>query len=85
MRVIHGVYEFRNSLKHELDEFEEFKSDAKWFFSQIETQLEKVKFDKVQAEKGTEIAELWRCLRYINILVEEFNEENVEDSKHGEK
>ena len=54
-------------------------------FSQIETQLKKVKFDKVQAEKGTEIAELRRCLRYINILVEEFNEENVEDSKHGEK
>ena len=85
VRVIHGVYESRNSLKHELDEFEEFKSDAKWFFSQIETQLKKVKFDKVQAEKGTEIAELRRCLRYINILVEEFNEENVEDSKHGEK
>ena len=52
-------------------------------FSQKE--LEKVKFDKVQAEKGTEIAELRRCLRYISVLVEEFNEENVEDSEHGEK
>ena len=75
VRVIHGIYEGKNHLKHEISSQKEYESDTRWYFSQIQEELKKLKLDKNPSEEGQEIYDLRRSLRHIKVFLEEFQEE----------
>ena len=85
IRVIHGIYESKHKLSHEIESTKEFKSDVKWFFDKFEEQISQVKIQKVSGEKkDSDVYKLRQVLRHIKVLVEEFNEDNAVPLNHGE-
>ena len=85
IRVIHGIYESKHKLSHEIESTKEFKSDGKWFFDKFEEQISQVKIQKVSGEKkDSDVYKLRQVLRHIKVLVEEFNEDNAVPLNHGE-
>jgi hypothetical protein len=83
VRVVHGVYESRSNLKHELALAADFKKDIRWYFNVIEAEIAKVKITEVDTVvKDSEIYKLKRVLRHIRQFVSEYKEENPEE-KHN--
>ena len=80
VRVIHGVYESRSNLKHELAVAADFEKDIRWYFNIIEEEIAKVKITKVDMEKkDSEIYKLRQVLRHIRQFVSEYKEEHAEE------